>query len=82
MQYGLKSQERNGSLSMAFRGLWRRTGKLRSTEQSQVAAINRKKYTIYRRNVACVIQKAVFSSSVPREQYDLSDINIKYNYYS
>lgn len=32
---------------MAFKRLWRRTEKQRSTEQSQVAAINRKEYTVY-----------------------------------
>jgi len=52
---------------MAFRRHWRRPEKLRSTKQSQVAAINRKKYTVYQRNGACVIQKAGFSSSVHGE---------------
>lgn len=69
LKYGPKSQEINGTVSMAFRRLWRRMEKQRSTEQSQVAAINRKKYTVYQRNTTCVIQRAGFSSSVLRASW-------------
>lgn len=77
----VSSPRKMGAFPWPAEELCRRTEKQRSTEQLQVAAINRKKYTVYKRKTACVIQKAGFGSRVLREHTDLSDRNIKYSYY-